>query len=225
MVEAAAGGTLLLDEIGEMPLQAQASLLRFLEDKKVTPIGATKSISVDVRVIATTNRDLAQGIRDSAFREDLFYRLAVFTVHTPALRERDGDIEALTQHFLDAATASLGKPIHGVTEDALSILRQQDWPGNLRELRSWVFQAAMACPGHRLTAADLLRVRPSAPTAPASLNDAVHSAEKVALQKTLSQNVWNIAKTARDLGVSRMTLYRLMAKHRISRGPEEKRGR
>ena len=227
MIEAAAGGTLLLDEIGEMPLQAQASLLRFLEEKKVTPIGATKGFSVDVRVIATTNRDLAQAIRDGAFREDLFYRLAVFTVHTPALRERDDDVDALAQHFLDLAAASLGKPIHTLTEDALSILRQQEWPGNLRELRSWVFQAALACPGHRLTAADLRRVRPSAPPAasPASLNEAVHSAEKVALQKTLSQNVWNIAKTARDLGVSRMTLYRLMAKHQISRRPEVKRGR
>ena len=223
LIEAAAGGTLLLDEIGEIPLQAQTNLLRFLDDKKVTPIGATQSFAADVRVIATTNRALEQGIRDRTFREDLFYRLAVFTVRTPPLRERDGDIDALAQHFLEAAAVSLVKPVVGLTEDALSLLHRHDWPGNVRELRSCVVQAVLACSGPRVTAADLRQAQSPAPAPPASLTDALHNTEKATLQKTLSQNFWNIAKSARELGVSRMTLYRLMAKHQISRGPEAKR--
>ncbi len=216
LLEAAAGGSLLLDEIGEMPIQAQASLLRFLEDKKVTPVGGTRTLPVDVRIIAATNRDLVQGIREQVFREDLFYRLAVFTVYTPSLRDRGDDIEALARHFLQSAAKTLSKAVHDLTPEALAMLRQHDWPGNLRELRSWMFQAALECSGHRLTAGDLARARP-APSRPASLNDAMDSAAKTTLEQTLSQNLWNVTKSAKALGVSRMTLYRLMAKHQIAR--------
>jgi transcriptional regulator with PAS, ATPase and Fis domain len=149
LIETAAGGTLLLDEIGEMPIQTQASLLRFLEDKNVTPIGGTRTIPVDVRVIASTNRDLQQGINDNAFREDLFYRLAVFTVQVPSLRDRGDDIDALARHFLQLAAEALNKPAHHLTHDALALLRRHNWPGNLRELRSWIFQAVLESSGHK----------------------------------------------------------------------------
>jgi len=216
LIEAAAGGTLLLDEIGEMPIQAQASLLRFLEDKEVKPIGGTRTLPVDVRVIASTNRDLAHAIREKAFREDLFYRLAVFTVYTPPLRDRGDDIDALARHFLRSASETLARPVRDLTQDALSLLRLHDWPGNLRELRSWIFQATLESSGSRLSAQDLARARPSSP-APASLNDAMDNVAKMTLEQTLSQNLWNVTKSAKALGVSRMTLYRLMAKHQIER--------
>jgi len=216
LIETAAGGTLLLDEIGEMPIQTQATLLRFLEDKNVTPIGGTSTLPVDVRVIASTNRDLEQGINDNAFREDLFYRLAVFTVHVPSLRDRGEDIDALARHFLQSAAKTLKKPVHDLTHDALSLLRHHNWPGNLRELRSWMFQAVLGCSGHRLTARDLARARPTA-ARPTSLSDAMDATEKKTLENTLSQNVGNVTKAAKALGVSRMTLYRLMEKHQIVR--------
>lgn len=221
LIETAAGGTLLLDEIGEMPIQTQASLLRFLEDKNVTPIGGTRTIPVDVRVIASTNRDLEQGINDKAFREDLFYRLAVFTVHVPSLRDRGEDIDALARHFLQLAAEALNKPIHDLTNDALELLRRHNWPGNLRELRSWMFQAVLGCSGRRLSARDLARARPS-PTRPTSLSDAMDTTAKKTLEQTLSQNLWNVTKAAKALGVSRMTLYRLMDKHEIARDRDGK---
>ncbi|MGB5831682.1 MAG: sigma-54 dependent transcriptional regulator [Thiohalocapsa sp.] len=217
LIESASGGTLLLDEIGEMPPQAQASLLRFLENGEITPIGGTRTVSVDVRVIATTNRDLEQGVKDNSFREDLFYRLAVLTVRTPPLRERSGDVDALAHHFLELAATSLAKPIQGLTDAASSLLQRQQWPGNLRELRSTVFRAALESSGSRITRDDL-RLETSDSAEPASsLNTAVDNAEKKTLQHTLSKNLWNVTKTAKVLGVSRMTLYRLMAKHQISR--------
>jgi len=221
LIETAEGGTLLLDEIGEMPIQTQASLLRFLEDKNVTPIGGTRTLPIDVRVIASTNRDLEQGINDKTFREDLFYRLAVFTVHVPSLRDRGDDIDALARHFLELAAEALKKPVHDLTHDALSLLRRHNWPGNLRELRSWMFQAVLGSSEHRLTARDLARARPS-PARPTSLSDAMDATEKKTLEQTLSQNVGNVTKTAKALGVSRMTLYRLMEKHQISRDGDNK---
>ena len=221
LIETAAGGTLLLDEIGEMPIQTQASLLRFLEDKNVTPIGGTRTLPIDVRVIACTNRDLEQGINDKTFREDLFYRLAVFTVQVPSLRDRGNDIDILARHFLEAAAKALKKPVHDLTNDALSLLRRHNWPGNLRELRSWMFQAVLGASGQRLTARDLARARPS-PARPTSLSDAMDATEKKTLEHTLSQNVWNVTKAAKALGVSRMTLYRLMEKHKLSRAGDDK---
>lgn len=217
LLEAAAGGTLLLDEIGDMPLRAQTSLLRFLEDRQVTPVGGTRPRTVDVRIIAATNTDLEKGILEKTFREDLFYRLAVVTLRTPSLLEREGDLEALALHFLEQAAKRLGKRIEGLDESGLAVLRKHPWPGNLRELRAAMLQAALVCKGRLITEHDLEQSTASVTTPRTQLTDTLKSTEKTVLQQTLGANSWNIAQTSRALGVSRMTLYRLMTRHGISR--------
>jgi len=217
LIRTADGGTLLLDEIGEMHIEAQASLLRFLEDKIVTPVGGRNGRKVDVAVIASTNRDLHEEVHHGRFRKDLLYRLEVVTVRTPPLRDRPSDIDALARHFLMGAASSLPRRLHGFTDDALDWLRAQSWPGNVRELRSCVIQAGLQSRGHQITAKDLASLRPL-PIAPEqSLSDVVKMTEKATLQQLLTRNRGNVSKTARDLKVSRMTLYRLMARHDIAR--------
>jgi len=217
LIRTAQGGTLLLDEIGEMALEAQASLLRFLEDKTVTPVGGRQGIAVDVNVIASTNRDLHEEARRGNFRQDLLYRLDMLSIKMPPLRDRISDIEALAEHFLEAAGDSLPHRLHGFTQDALDWLRAQDWPGNLRELRNCVIQAGLHCTHGQITAKDLSRLRPTSSAPRQSREDAVDATEKTTVEKLLKSNGGNVSKTARDLKVSRMTLYRLMAKHTIAR--------
>jgi len=217
LVRSAEGGTLLLDEIGEMPLEAQASLLRFLEDKVVTPVGGRNGARVDVTIISSTNRDLHEEVRLGRFRKDLLYRLDVVAIRTPPLRDRTADFEALVSHFLMAASSSLPRRLHGLTHEALDWLKAQAWPGNVRELRSCVIQAALHCEGRQITAKDLARFRPMPLGSATSLNEVLTSTERSTLQQLLARNRGNVSKTARDLKVSRMTLYRLMAKHDLAR--------
>jgi len=225
LIESAAGGTLLLDEIGEMPLESQATLLRFLEDKRVTRVGGRQSAEIDVTVIASTNRDLHKEAREGRFRRDLLYRLEVLSIKTPPLRERTADIPLLAEHLLQSSAASLPRGLYGFTDDALDWLQAQPWHGNVRELRSYVIQAALHCGGAEITAQDLEAVRPqaAAPTRQLqsiegrSLNAVLDDTEKATLEKLLIRNRGNVTRTARALKVSRMTLYRLMAKHDIDR--------
>ncbi|NBC47719.1 MAG: AAA domain-containing protein [Gammaproteobacteria bacterium] len=219
LIRRANGGTLLLDEIGEMPLQSQASLLRFLEDRMVTPVGGRTGVAVDVAIIASTNRNLYEEVQQGRFRRDLLYRLDVLALETPPLRERVSDIDALAEHFLRTAVNDrvLPRRVDGFSNDALQWLRAQTWHGNVRELRSRVIQAALHCTGRQITAADLERLRPVPSRPKESLNEIVQSAEKTTLERLLADNGGNVSKTARDLQVSRMTLYRLMAKHGIAR--------
>lgn len=219
LIRQAEGGTLLLDEIGEMPLQSQASLLRFLEDRMVTPVGGRTEVAVDVAIIASTNRNLYHEVQQGRFRRDLLYRLDVLSLETPPLRERVTDIEALAEHFLRTAAHEqvLRRRLDGFSSDALQWLRAQTWPGNVRELRSRVIQAALHCTGRRITAADFERLRPVPSQPKESLNEIVQNTEKTTLERLLTDNRGNVSKTARDLQVSRMTLYRLMAKHGIAR--------
>jgi DNA-binding NtrC family response regulator len=222
-IEAAEGGTLFLDEIGDMPIDSQATLLRFLEDKLVTPLGSRKSTRVDVRVIASTNKDLEAAIRKHLFRADLFYRLAVLVVRTPRLSLREGDIELLARHFLDEAIAAVGVAQDVCfSDDALKVIRTYAWPGNLRELRSCVFHAVVDCKSRLILPGDLNIGATSAnrddlrQLGGESLQDARDQSEKRKLELALAINGSNITRTARDLNVSRMTLYRLMAKHGVS---------
>ena len=216
-LEAANGGTLLLDEIGEMPLESQASLLRFLEDKEVTRLGGTHSVGVDVRVVAATNRDLETRVDDKAFRADLYYRLAVLSIRTPDLNERREDIKDLAYHFLALAAKSTRSRVIGISDDALEALSQHEWPGNVRELRSCIIRATIACSKGYITVKHLDFKRPSSGSAAISLQDARFESEKQTLEHTLMRNRWNISRAARTLGVSRMTLYRLLEKHGITR--------
>jgi DNA-binding NtrC family response regulator len=239
-IHSAIGGTLFLDEIGDMPLESQATLLRFLEDKIVTPIGSTRGTTVDVRIIASTNVDLERAIAERAFRADLYYRLAFLTVQTPPLHERGTDIDLLARHFLEEVTRDLGLRRLQLGQDTLAALRAHQWPGNVRELRSVIFQAALNCEGLSIQPQDLkIMTIDQSITAPG--HDSIHlepldklngtashhglstlkssraQSERRNLEYALARNSRNITRAAQDLGVSRMTLYRLMAKHGLAR--------
>jgi DNA-binding NtrC family response regulator len=244
-IQSAEGGTLFLDEIGDMPMESQATLLRFLEDKIVTPIGSTRGRHVDVRVIASTNVDLELAIQDKAFRADLYYRLAFLNVHTPTLSSRERDIELLADHFLAKAVTEAGIRNLRLSQEALIALRQYSWPGNVRELRSVIYQAALGCEGLTIQPEDLkIRIEtqraelgfvtpirgqsegyhhamPAEQVAMGTLKNAREQSEKRKLEHALARNASNITRTAQDLGVSRMTLYRLMAKHGVERRASE----
>jgi len=214
-LEAADGGTLLLDEVGELRLESQAVLLRFLEDGIVTPVGGSSARRVDVRIVAATNRDLDEAVRNGNFRRDLYHRLAVLVLRIPPLRDRGDDMVMLAEHFM-AQEAQAGSRL-GFTPEALTALRAYHWPGNVRELRSRIARAAIKAEDGLVTPRDLdLADAPDGPPVPlVTLRQARDSAEKDVLERTYRTNGGNIARTARQLGVSRMTLYRLLEKHTI----------
>jgi transcriptional regulator with PAS, ATPase and Fis domain len=143
LLQQASGGTVFLDEIGEMQPSLQAKLLRFLEDKVFRPVGGSTEYHSDVRVVAATNVDLRKAVREGEFREDLYYRLAVVTIHLPPLRERNGDIDLLVAYFLDRFNRDLGKHVRRIEPAALSELRTYPWPGNVRELRNALERAVL----------------------------------------------------------------------------------
>jgi DNA-binding NtrC family response regulator len=217
-IEAASGGTLMLDEIGELPLDLQASLSRFLDSHVVTPLGSTRSKKVDVRIIAATNRDLQQLVEVGAFRSDLYFRLAVLTIRAPNLKDRGDDLLLLADHFLREAMTVTGVTVSGFSQSALDALRSQDWPGNLRELRNWILQAVLQSTGPWVTREDLYSERTGEQEPPPSLHTARDNAEHAVLKSTLNRTSWNMSAAAKRLKISRMTLYRLVEKHGLSRG-------
>ena len=148
------GGTIFLDEVGELPLEAQVKLLRVLQEGEVDPVGSKKPVKVDVRVISATNRNLEDEVRAGRFREDLFYRLSVFPIEVPALRERREDIPALITHFIDRYNASEGRSVRGVQHHVLDVLQKQDWPGNIRQLENTIYRAVILSEGPWLSASD-----------------------------------------------------------------------
>ena len=164
---AADGGTLFLDEIGELPLELQPKLLRALQDGEVKPVGGTAAIRVDVRVIAATNRALDEAVKQGAFREDLYYRLAVITIEVPPLRDRPGDIPLLARHFAEQAAlrAERGRP--ALTDAAIAHLAAQPWPGNVRELENTIERAVILAAGDVLDVADVAGPRDLGPRRPA----------------------------------------------------------
>ena len=152
------GGTLFLDEVGELPLDAQVKLLRALQEGEVDPVGARRPVKVDVRIISATNRDMAQQVAEGTFREDLFYRLNVFPVDMPSLRERREDIPALVDHFINRFNASEGREVSNVADDTLKMLYAYDWPGNVRQLENAVFRAVILCEGDTLQPHDFPQI-------------------------------------------------------------------
>jgi len=239
-IEAAQGGTVFLDEIGDLPLELQPHLLRFLQEKTIDRVGGNRAISVDVRVVAATNMDLAKGIKEGRFREDLYYRLNVLTLHMPPLRERGDDVDLLGTFFLQKFAKEMKRPVQGYEPAALRQLRLYGWPGNVRELVSCIRRAVVMSDGPRITAADLgfpLGMQHGNGSKPAARHEAVNGydfaarsgkrvtlkqakreAEFNLLQGTLEQNGQNIKQTAEILGVSRVTLYRLLKEHGLSTG-------
>jgi len=211
LFDTAHGGTLLLDEIGDMPLSLQAKLLRVLQEGEIRPLGASTSHKVDVRIIAATHRDLASMVADGRFREDLYYRLAQFPIELPALRERDGDVLQLARHFSDQACSSLGRAPVGWSNTALDQISSHNFPGNVRELKCMAERAVLLCDDGVILPAHLSL--PSAPPAPAvdvTLRQRLERVERVVLIDCLRKNRGNRTRTARELGVARRTLlYRL----------------
>jgi len=151
-------GTIFLDEVSELPLEAQVKLLRVLQDGEVQPIGSRMPMHVDVRIIAATNRRLAEEVEAGRFREDLYYRLNVMQVQVPPLRERIGDIPALSRHLLGRICGQPGMRSLGITSEALTLLMQHDWPGNVRQLQNALFRAAVLCEGDALTPTDFPQI-------------------------------------------------------------------
>ncbi|ETP61671.1 sigma-54-dependent transcriptional regulator [Burkholderia dolosa] len=220
------GGTLFLDEIGDMPAAMQAKLLRALQERQVTPLGADRPIEIDIRVIAATHRDLAAAVAARTFREDLFYRLNVIPLHLPPLVERVADILPLAAHFL--ARAAGARALH-LTNDAQRALLAHRWPGNVRELRNVMERAAALAPGPAITAADLA-LAPASPEQPARdgdalpaflfdlpLPDALATVERAAILRALDDAHGNRAEAARRLGIGRQSLYARMATLGIAR--------
>ncbi|MCX8004373.1 MAG: sigma 54-interacting transcriptional regulator [Burkholderiaceae bacterium] len=212
------GGTLFLDEIGDMPLAAQAKLLRALQEQEIEPLGSNRVQRVDVRVIAATSCDLAQRVEAGRFRADLFYRLNVLPVRVPPLRERLQDLEALAEALLADIAARSGMPQRDLAPDALPVLAAHAWPGNVRELRNVLEQAAMLTDAPHLTAADLARIltparaEPSAPPSAAQpLPQKIAQLEREAIRAALAATGGNKASAAKLLGISRATLYEKLA--------------
>ena len=217
LVRSAAGGTLFLDEIGDLPLDVQPKLLRFLEQSEIMPVGDTRPLRVDVRVLAATNADLEQRVAEGKFREDLYYRLNVIRIHVPPLRERREEIPHLSTYFLREASERLGKPDLHLSSNALDAFSQYWWPGNVRQLKNEIQRAvAMSAPGGTIEAQHLSpeisavhlpgTVRRST-VPPANLAAAVEQMERDLIQAALDRSGGNISESARTLGLTRRGLY------------------
>ena len=225
--ELADRGTLFLDEIGDMPLALQAKLLRVLEDGVIMPVGAGTGKKVDVRVIAATNVDLHTKIAGGAFRQDLYFRLARYTVVTPPLRERPEDIPILARHFLNVFAVDMGMRAVDIEQAALDILERYSFPGNVRELKNIIERALIESGGKRVEARHLHLLRaPASPAASisatpryADLPLSVEAAEEELIQRALSQTSGNSAEAARLLGINRTRIYRKLASSRTPGAP------
>jgi DNA-binding NtrC family response regulator len=209
--ELAHNGTLFLDEIGELPLELQAKFLRVLEDHRIRRLGGRSEVEIDVRVICATNRDLKEEIRRGRFREDLYFRLHVFTIYLPPLKERREDIPLLVHHFLEKYNAETGKRVQGMTPNAMALLQSYNWPGNIRELRNTVERAMILVDGDLIDEEhlppDMQGTRPEAATLRVPLGIPIEKVEKEYILASLQRNAGNKARTAEALGISEKTLY------------------
>ena len=214
------GGTLFLDEVGELSAAFQVKLLRALQEGEVQPLGSTRTIRVDVRVVAATNRDLARAVGERTFREDLFYRLRVIPIEIPPLAARPKDIPLLVDHFVKETARRTGKRIEGVTAPALQALCRYDYPGNVRELKNIVERAFVFCREPRIDLSHLpeeVLVRETRESVPPSdevgLEESPTTQEVETLRKALEKHRWNRTATAKALGIGRNTLWRKMTKY------------
>ncbi|MDR4495338.1 MAG: sigma-54-dependent transcriptional regulator [Nitrospirales bacterium] len=216
--ELADGGTLFLDEIGDMSLSTQAKVLRALQEQQFTRVGGTKLLNVQVRVIAASNKDLAEEIEKGNFREDLYYRLNVLPIAVPTLKERRDDIPQLAQHFLKAHSEEQGMKAKSLSRSALDILQRHDWPGNIRELRNLMERLLIMVPNSVIEGPDIemfLQGRSvsqvpgvAVGTNYSSLREARNAFEREVISQKLRDNNWNVSKTADDLKIERSHLHR-----------------
>jgi len=210
--EQANGGTLFLDEIGELPIDAQVKLLRVLEDRKITRIGGRKEIPVDIRLISATNKNLFEQVQNHTFRLDLFYRLNIFTIHIPPLREREEDIPLLINHFIEKHNQSLRTKITGYTKEALDILHAYSWPGNIRDLENAVQSAMIVCKTGKLQP-EHFPVRLNNLNKSEIKTETENETEREKITKALEQCKHSKTDTANLLGISRKTLFNWMKKY------------
>ncbi|MFO7576774.1 MAG: sigma-54 dependent transcriptional regulator [Pelovirga sp.] len=220
-------GTLFLDEIGDMSLKTQAKILRILQEHKFERVGGNRTIEVDVRVIAATNKDLLQEIRTGNFREDLYFRLNVLPFVVPALRNRKGDIPLLCTHFLNFFCGKESRENKTISSDALKCLQAYNWPGNVRELKNLIERLVIMTPGQQITCADLpheitqstmddsLQIG-AAEEMPDSYKEAKEIFEKQFLTEKLRKNSWNISRTSEEIGLERSNLHRKIKYYNIN---------
>jgi two-component system response regulator FlrC len=213
--ELAHEGTLFLDEVGDMSPALQAKLLRVLQEGTLERVGGTKTVTVDVRVIAATNRDLREMVAAKSFREDLFYRLSVFPIHLPPLRERSGDVLPLAEHILRQVTRRLGKRIAGFPEEAAALLQAYGWPGNIRELQNVIERATILCQGDRLDPA-CLHIAPSPVRADSRTPKTLKALEQEAILAALAACQGSRRMAAEQLGIGLRTLYTRLREYGIS---------
>jgi two-component system, NtrC family, response regulator AtoC len=220
LFETGHGGTVFLDEVGDIGPNIQAKLLRVLELHEIKPVGGNESIRIDVRLIAATNKDLRAEVHAGRFREDLFYRLNVVSIHLPPLRERREDIPALAHHFLQKYGEANGKAIGGIAPEAMTRLEVYSWPGNVRELENAI-ERAVAVSSHPILLPDDLPLHLAPPTAPAIEGEAPGSVELISLEALTRQHIarvlaatsGNKKRAAEILGVDRRTLYRMLERY------------
>jgi len=228
-LELANNGTLFLDEIGDMSLIAQAKLLRVLEEHRFERLGGNTPIDVNFRLISATNRPLEQFVRDSRFREDLYYRVNAFSIRLPSLRERASDIPVLAQRFLARYCAGNGLPLDGksFSKEAVDLLMQYHWPGNIRELESTVSRAALSSPGLVIRAGDVEFLHASETPLEASRErlPTLAEAERSHIIRVLEHVNWNKKQAAGLLEISRGTLYRKIVEYGLEATPASSKGR
>ncbi len=225
----AAGGTLFLDEIGEMEPTLQAKLLRVLQERSFRRVGGVQDLPADVRIVASTNRDLRQMVQRGGFREDLFYRLNVMTVHVPPLRERAADVPLLSHFFLDQIGRQMGKALSGFTEEAMETLCEYGWPGNVRELRNAIEHACIVCPSGMIDEIHLPKFTGGSPDGSDQIERAsvvlegqdrsLKALESQLVSKVLEDTQWNISRAAAILGINRTTLYNKIRLYELGKRP------
>jgi len=229
--ELAAGGTLFLDEIGDLSAAVQVKLLRVLQEREYQRVGGTATLKADVRLLTATNRDLTAEMAAGRFRSDLFYRLSVFNVHLPPLRERGDDVLLLADHFIRTLGAQMGKGDLTLSRDACDLLRRHPWPGNIRELQNAIERSLITSEGTLITAGHLAipAAHGSAPTPPAaaplpavpvSTPSSLHEMERQAILDALQRARGNKARAATHLGLSRFQLYNRLKRYQIALPPD-----
>ena len=218
LITMANGGTLFLDEVGELPLPLQVKLLHVIQNRELTPVGDTRVITVDVRVIAATNADLVQRVKDGRFREDLYYRLNVIEIRIPSLRERKDDIPLLIKHYLSVFADEAGKNVKDIDYEVMKSMLAYDWPGNIRELRNSLERAVVLSEGEMITLHDLpdkLRTIDVEGIPTSSLRQALDDYEREYIRRSMTESKGNKEATAERLGIDLATLYRKLKKLRI----------
>jgi DNA-binding NtrC family response regulator len=215
--EMADGGTLFLDEIGDISLKTQVDLLRVLEEKKIVRVGGNVEIPVDFRLVAATNRTLEAMVAEGKFREDLYYRLNVFSIAIPPLRERREDIAPLANSFLARFARSLNRPVTRISPEAMALLAGYDWPGNVRELQNAIERAVLVCRGREATPGDF----PFHSAKAAPPGKSLAEVERLHVRRVLDESAWNITRAARLLEIDRVTLYNKIKRYGLEREKQE----